>query len=65
MTATTVVGIPLGPWHAGEKVNLAVVPKFGRRLSSLGVDKIKSSPDMIRQRNGVRDFTPEKVLWAP
>ena len=20
---------------------------------------------MIRQRNGVRDFTPEKVLWAP
>ena len=34
-------------------------------LSSLGVDKIKSNPDMIRQRNGVRDFTPEKVLWAP
>ncbi|MEC9271775.1 MAG: NHL repeat-containing protein, partial [Chloroflexota bacterium] len=34
-------------------------------LSSLGIDKIKSNPDMIRQRNGVRDFTPEKVLWAP
>jgi DNA-binding beta-propeller fold protein YncE len=34
-------------------------------LSKLGVDKIKSNPDMIRQRNGVRDFTPEKVLWAP
>ena len=34
-------------------------------LSSLGTDKIKSNPDMVRQRNGVRDFTPEKVLWAP
>jgi len=34
-------------------------------LSKSGVDKIKSNPDMIRQRNGVRDFTPEKVLWAP
>jgi len=34
-------------------------------LSSLGVDKIKSNPDMVRQRNGVRNFTPEKVLWAP
>ena len=34
-------------------------------LSSLGVDKIKSNPDMVRQRNGVRDYTPEKVLWAP
>ncbi len=34
-------------------------------LSKLGVDKIKSNPDMIRQRFGVRDFTPEKVLWAP
>jgi hypothetical protein len=20
---------------------------------------------MIRQRNGVRDFTPERVLWTP
>ncbi len=27
--------------------------------------KIESNPDMVRQRNGVRDFTPEKVLWAP
>ena len=34
-------------------------------LSKWGVDKIKSNPDMIRQRNGVRDFTPEQVLWAP
>jgi DNA-binding beta-propeller fold protein YncE len=34
-------------------------------LSKLGVAKIESNPDMIRQRNGVRDFTPEKVLWAP
>ena len=34
-------------------------------LSKLGVAKIQSNPDMIRQRNGVRDFTPEKVLWAP
>ena len=34
-------------------------------LSKWGVDKIKSNPDMIRQRNGVRDFTPERVLWAP
>jgi DNA-binding beta-propeller fold protein YncE len=34
-------------------------------LSKLGEQKIASNPDMIRQRNGVRDFTPEKVLWAP
>ena len=34
-------------------------------LSKLGEQKIESNPDMIRQRNGVRDFTPEKVLWAP
>jgi len=34
-------------------------------LSSLAVDKIKSNPDMVRQRNTVRDFTPERVLWAP
>jgi DNA-binding beta-propeller fold protein YncE len=34
-------------------------------LSKWGIDKIKSNPDMIRQRNGVRDFTPERVLWAP
>ena len=34
-------------------------------LSKWGVGKIESNPDMIRQRNGVRDFTPEKVLWAP
>ena len=34
-------------------------------LSKWGVAKIESNPDMIRQRNGVRDFTPEKVLWAP
>ena len=34
-------------------------------LSKWGVAKIESNPDMIRQRNGVRDFAPEKVLWAP
>jgi len=34
-------------------------------LSKWGVAKIESNPEMIRQRNGVRDFTPEKVLWAP
>ena len=34
-------------------------------LSKWGVTKIESNPDMIRQRNGVRDFNPEKVLWAP
>ena len=34
-------------------------------LSKWGVGKIESNPDMIRQRNGVRDFTPEKVLYAP
>ena len=34
-------------------------------LSKLGVSKIESNPDMVRQRNGVRDFTPEKVLFAP
>ena len=34
-------------------------------LSKWGVDKIRSNPDMIRQRNGVRDFTPEMVIWAP
>ena len=34
-------------------------------LSKWGIAKIESNPDMIRQRNGVRDFTPEKVLWAP
>ena len=34
-------------------------------LSNMGVSKLQSNPDMIRQRNGVRNFTPEKVLWAP
>ena len=34
-------------------------------LSRWGVAKIESNPDMIRQRNGVRDFTPERLLWAP
>ena len=34
-------------------------------LSKWGVAKIASNPDMIRQRNGVRDFTPERVLWTP
>ena len=34
-------------------------------LSKWGAAKIVSNPEMIRQRNGVRDFTPERVLWAP
>ena len=34
-------------------------------LSNMGISKLQSNPDMIRQRNGVRNFTPEKVLWAP
>jgi len=34
-------------------------------LSKWGVTKIESNPGMIRQRNGVRDFAPEKVLYAP
>ena len=34
-------------------------------LSSMGIAKLRSNPDMIRQRNGIRNFTPEKVLWAP
>ena len=34
-------------------------------LSNMGVAKLKSNPDMIRQRNGIRNFTPERVLWAP
>ena len=35
------------------------------QLSIMGVAKLKSNPDMIRQRNGIRNFTPERVLWAP
>ncbi|MDA0263075.1 MAG: NHL repeat-containing protein [Chloroflexi bacterium] len=34
-------------------------------LSNMGIAKLKSNPDMIRQRNGIRNFTPERVLWAP
>ena len=34
-------------------------------LSKWGMAKIESNPDMVRQRNGVRDFSPEKVLWGP
>ena len=34
-------------------------------LSKWGVTKIMPMPDMIRQLNGVRDFTPRKILWAP
>ncbi|MDA1128882.1 MAG: NHL repeat-containing protein [Chloroflexi bacterium] len=34
-------------------------------LSNMGIAKLRSNPDMIRQRNGIRNFTPEKVLWAP
>ena len=34
-------------------------------LSKFGVAKIESNDVMIRQRNGVRDYTPERVLWAP
>ena len=34
-------------------------------LSKMGIAKLRSNPDMIRQRNGIRNFTPERVLWAP
>ncbi len=34
-------------------------------LSNMGIAKLRSNPEMIRQRNGIRDFTPEKVLWPP
>ena len=34
-------------------------------LSNMGAAKLRSNPDMIRQRNGIRNFTPERVLWAP
>ena len=34
-------------------------------LSKWGVEKIKDSPDFIRQRNGVQGLTEEKVMWAP
>ena len=34
-------------------------------LSKLGIAKLRSNPDMIRQRNSIRNFTPERVLWAP
>ena len=34
-------------------------------LSIMGISKLRSNPDMIRQRNAIRNFTPERVLWAP
>ena len=34
-------------------------------LSKWGQDKLNSNPDMIRQRNLVRDFTDERDLWRP
>ncbi len=34
-------------------------------LSKWGVEKINANPDMIRQRNLMRDLTPEKLLWRP
>ncbi|MCH8988077.1 MAG: NHL repeat-containing protein [Chloroflexi bacterium] len=34
-------------------------------LSTMGIAKLRSNPEMIRQRNGIRNFTPERVLWAP
>ena len=34
-------------------------------LSNMGIAKLRSNPDMIRQRNSIRNFTPERVLWAP
>ncbi len=34
-------------------------------LSKLGIAKLRSNPDMIRQRNSIQNFTPERVLWAP
>ena len=34
-------------------------------LSNMGIAKLRSNPDMIKQRNGIQNFTPERVLWAP
>ena len=34
-------------------------------LSKWGMDMLKVNTHMIRQRALVRDFTPERVLWAP
>ncbi len=34
-------------------------------LSNMGIAKLKSNPDMIRQHNTIQNFTPERVLWAP
>ena len=34
-------------------------------LSNMGIAKLRSNPDMIRQRNAIRNFTPERLLWAP
>ena len=34
-------------------------------LSKWGAEKIKSNPDMVRQRSLVRDFSQERDLWRP
>ena len=34
-------------------------------MSKWGQAKLSANPDMIRQRNLVRDFEPEKSLWRP
>ena len=34
-------------------------------ISKWGMDKLAANPDMIRQRRMIRDFTAERVLWAP
>ena len=34
-------------------------------LSKWGLEQIKAAGDMIRQRNGVRDFAAEQTLWGP
>ena len=34
-------------------------------MSKWGWDKLNSNPDMIKQRNLMRDFGPERRLWRP
>ena len=34
-------------------------------ISKWGQDKLNANPDMIRQRNLLRDLEPERVLWRP
>ena len=45
--------------------SVAVWAIIGGIIGSRLLHVVDRWTDMIRQRNGVRNFTPEKVLWAP